>query len=323
MTRSATLSVTPGEPGLPTVLLNPEDQTVLVGGTASFTAWYTAPDGDVLVLWQRSATSGQSWVDLGEPASAGSSPAHLEIPGVTTAMDGHWYRARFQNAAGSVTTGPAVLRVVTTPPEITRQPLSQTVAVGDTATFTVEATGLDVQARWQWSADAGETWGDADTGWSFTTPVRQLQHDGYQYRAVLTNAGGTVVSEPATLRVTGPPEIVRHPEDQRVRAGSTATFTAAHADTGVETTVAWQVSQDGGQTWSVVAGAATASLAVPDVRPDMDGLLYRAGFTNVAGTTWSDAARLVLEPAPPTGLPTLRLRVTPRVVLVDALAGRG
>ncbi|MET9828049.1 immunoglobulin I-set domain protein [Streptomyces sp. NPDC006385] len=79
------------------------------------------------------------------------------------------------------------------------------------------------------------------------------------------------------------PKVVQSPTDQAVAPGDKVTFVAA-AEGTPEPTVRWQVSPDGGQTWSTVE-AATDNAYTFTARASHDGYRYRAEFTNSAGTT--------------------------------------
>lgn len=91
-----------------------------------------------------------------------------------------------------------------TAPTITKQPSNASVAAGTDVTFTAEATGSPAPTvQWQDRTD--------DHGWA---PIAGAQETalrlngvtaaqtGTDYRAVFTNAAGTVASDPATLVVT-------------------------------------------------------------------------------------------------------------------------
>ncbi|MFE5887924.1 immunoglobulin I-set domain protein [Streptomyces sp. NPDC056462] len=79
------------------------------------------------------------------------------------------------------------------------------------------------------------------------------------------------------------PKVVQSPTDQSVAPGAKVTFVAA-AEGAPEPTVRWQVSPDGGQTWSAVDGAKQNAYSFT-AKAAQDGYRYRAEFTNPAGTT--------------------------------------
>ncbi len=201
------------------------------------------------------------------------------------------------------------LEVPTPTPTITMQPANQTVTAGQTATFMAAATGSPTPTvQWQVSTDRGVTFNNVSvatsTTLSFATTSSQ---NGYQYRAVFTNAAGTATTTAATLTVNSPtpPTIATQPANQTVSAGQTATFTAAA--TGSPTpSVQWQVSTDGGVTFNNVSGATSTTLSFATTS-SQNGYQYRAVFTNTAGTATTTAATLTVNAAPPaSGTVTLQ-----------------
>jgi len=88
-------------------------------------------------------------------------------------------------------------------PTITDHPTDQSKSVGETATFSVTATGAD---GYQWQLNDGSGWADIDlaTDPDYTTPTLTAADDGNQYRCIVWNAYGSVESDPATLTVTVP-----------------------------------------------------------------------------------------------------------------------
>jgi len=89
--------------------------------------------------------------------------------------------------------------VANPPPLVTRQPQSQVVKVGSTATFSV----IDAYATsYQWQLYSG-TWGNISgaTSASYTTGALTLGDDGSLRRCVTTNSYGTATSQQASLTV--------------------------------------------------------------------------------------------------------------------------
>ncbi len=85
-----------------------------------------------------------------------------------------------------------------TAPSITTQPASQSVAAGQTATFTVVATGT-APLSYQWQKDSANISGAASV--SYTTPATVAADKGTTYRVVVSNSAGSVTSNSATLTV--------------------------------------------------------------------------------------------------------------------------
>ena len=93
----------------------------------------------------------------------------------------------------------SVLGAVAIAPAIATQPANRLVTVGQTATFTIAASGtgpLTIQWRRNGSAISGAT------GMSYTTPATTVADHGAQYSAVVSNSAGTVTSGTASLSVT-------------------------------------------------------------------------------------------------------------------------
>ena len=142
--------------------------------------------------------------------TSGSLPAGLTlnnggmITGTPTAQGESTFTVTATNGYGdgdsealSITINPAAL-------SITTQPSNQSVTAGQTATFSVVATGSNLTYQWQQSTDNGSIWMDISsaTSSSYTTQTATMVMNGYQYRCVVTGNGGSVTSDAATLTVT-------------------------------------------------------------------------------------------------------------------------
>lgn len=282
--------------GAPIITTNPTNQTVTEGQTATFTASATGSPTPT-VQWQVSTDGGLTYTDV-----TGATSTTLSLPSTTLSLSGNRYRALFSNVNGNQLTLPATLTVNPAPqtgPVITQNPLSLTVNAGLTAVFTAAATGNPAPTvQWQVSTDGGFNFTDI-TGATSTTLsfVVAVSYNNYQFRAVFTNTQGSTPTSAATLFVlpaAAKPVITQNPLSQSVFAGNTATFSAAAS--GVPTpTVQWQVSIDGGVTYSNVAGATSTTLSFTTTLA-MNGYKYRAVFTNSAGVATTTVATLTVTP---------------------------
>jgi Immunoglobulin I-set domain len=84
-------------------------------------------------------------------------------------------------------------------PAITTQPTSQTVSVGETATFSVIATGTAPLA-YQWQRNGAAITGA--TASSYTAPAAASTDNGATFAATVTNSVGSITTTAATLTVT-------------------------------------------------------------------------------------------------------------------------
>ncbi len=91
------------------------------------------------------------------------------------------------------------------PPAIVTHPTDQTVPVGGTATFTVEASGT-APLTYQWKKNTVDI--PLATAASYTTPAVTKADSGARFVCVVTNGLGSVTSNPAMLHVVTLPPVV-------------------------------------------------------------------------------------------------------------------
>ncbi len=179
---ASTLTVSAGAVA-PTVLSDPQDVTVLVGQTASFSvsANGTAP---LTYQWKKNgadisgATSNQLTISSAQLADAGS------------------YTVVISNSAGSITSAAATL-TVNEAPAITTQPAGATLAIGGSHTLTVVATGAPAPT-YQWKKNGVDI--PSATGASYTISSATGTDAGV-YTVVVTNVAGSVTSATAPVVV--------------------------------------------------------------------------------------------------------------------------
>jgi hypothetical protein len=189
--------------------------------------------------------------------------------------------------------------------KITTQPVAQSVEEGKTATFTAAASGIPAPAvQWQVSTNGGTTWANVPgaTTTTLNTAPTTASENGYEYRAVFTNSSGSLATQAATLTVkakgvTEAVKITAQPVAQIVEEGKTAAFTASASGIPAPS-VQWQVSTDGGASWTndtADAGNTTDTLSVANTTLSENGYEYRAVFTNPTGSKETEAAALTVK----------------------------
>jgi alpha-tubulin suppressor-like RCC1 family protein len=273
----------------PVVTKQPASTTVEEGQAATFEAiadGFPAPT----VQWQTSANGGASWANV-----SGATSTQLTLTNVKTSLNGHLYRAVFTNVAGKATSEAATLTVQNAP-AVTKQPASTTVNEGQDAVFESTASGFPAPTeQWEVSTDGGATWSPIEgaTSSQLTIASTTAAQDGNRYRAVFTSPAGSVTSEAATLSVHAPPVVTQGPASMTVEQGEPAVFEAT-ASGFPAPTEQWEISTDGGATWSVVPGATSSQLTIAETQLSESGHEYRATFTNVAGQATTGAATLTV-----------------------------
>jgi sugar lactone lactonase YvrE len=150
-------------------------------------------------------------------------PPTLTLQPVSTVEAGS-YSVVVSNAYGSVTSSVATLTMLK-PPTFTSQPQSQTVTVGDEATFSVTVEGTP-PFYYQWFFDPSFPGSAALTGQTNSTLTIETENSLNEggYGVVVSNLYGSVTSSVATLGLVGPPNITSQPQSQTVTVGSEATF---------------------------------------------------------------------------------------------------
>ncbi|HTL53629.1 MAG TPA: DNRLRE domain-containing protein, partial [Planctomycetota bacterium] len=172
-------------------------------------------------------------------------------------------------------------------PVITTQPSNQTVIAPATATFTVVASGPGL--TYQWKKGGAPITGA--TSASYTTPATTTADSGSQFTVDVTNAGGTVTSNVATLTVNtaGAPVITSQPANQSVTEPATATFSVTA--TGA---TSYQWKRNGVD----IGGATSASYTTGATSVGADnGVLFTVAVTNANGTVLSNTATLTVTAA--------------------------
>ena len=136
----------------------------------------------------------------GTAAINGATSASYTTAATTTADSGSQFSVVVSNTAGSITSSAATLTVNGPPvaPSITQQPSNQTVTAGQTATFSVTATGT-APLSYQWQK--GTTAIAGATSASYTTGPTTTADSGTQYKVVVSNVKGNATSNLATLTV--------------------------------------------------------------------------------------------------------------------------
>jgi hypothetical protein len=293
----------------PAITTQPANQTVCEGETATFSVVAAGPCPITSYQWQFSTNNGGTWSNV--TGGVGQTAATFTTVPTVAAEDGTHFRCRVRNDAGDTFSLAGVLTVDSTPPVIATQPANQAVCVGQTAIFSVVATGPcpPLSYKWQFSTNNGGTWNDVTGGVgfdtaTFTTIPNTAPDDGTQFRCQLTNAAGTTNSLAAVLTVDDvPPAITTQPAPQTVCEGDTATFSVVATTGCPPVSYQWQFSTDDGATWNNVTGGlgfdAASFTTVPNTAAD-DGTQFRCQLTNAAGTTNSLAAVLTVGNGPPT-----------------------
>ena len=263
----------------PTIVAQPANQTVTAGQTASFSV---TANGTTPLSYQ--------WQKNGAPI-AGATAATYTTPATTSADNGALFAVVVSNAAGSVTSANATLTVNAATgdvsPTITVQPADMTVQAGQSASFTVTATGTQ-PLSYQWRKNGSAITGAGAA--SYTTPPATSADNGATFSVLVSNRVGQVISRAALLKVTvasSAPSITTQPADQTVTSGQTATFTVVATGTAPLT---YQWSRSG----APIGGATAASYTTGALTTADSGSTFSVVVSNSIGKATSRNAVLTV-----------------------------
>jgi glucose/arabinose dehydrogenase len=258
-------------------------------------------------------------------------PVDLKVSG-----DGSLYYL----ARGSGATTGVVYRISynATTPTITQQPESSTVAPGTSVTFSVRASGPGT-LRYQWRRNGADITGATSNDY---TLVAAAGDNGAQFRAVVSNDFGSVISATATLTVTPnqvPSGTITQPAAGTLYSGgSTIAFagTATDPDDGTlpASAFTWRVDfhhdQHSHPFMQPTSGITSGSFTIPTTGETSANVWYRIFLTvtDSAGatqTTFRDVLPRVVSitlATSPAGLQLLLdAQPTATPITVDSVVG--
>lgn len=252
----------------PAITSNPESQTVFAGEGVTFSV--TAVGHPLSYQWSKDGV-----------AISGADSSALSLNS-TSISDSGVYVVAVSNSLGGVNSAPAVLTIITTP-EITTEPQSQTVGIGETVELTVEATGGNLSYQWQHNGN------DIPEATNSTLELSGVSfHDAGSYSVTVTNQAGTVTSNGAELRVSGPPEIITQPESVNATRDDEVSFSVEVLGYP-EASYQWRFNG------SDISGATDSTYTIEGVQAENQGG-YSVVVSNSLGSVESEMATLTVDP---------------------------
>ena len=185
------------------------------------------------------------------------------------------------------------------PPSITTQPASQSVAQGSPVTFSVAAAGR-APLTYQWTCNGTNIPGATSS--SFTISSVQTT-DAATYAVVVANGAGSLGSSGATLAVGVPPSITSQPASQTVDVGMAASFSVTATGTG---TLTYQWYLNGNGIWD--ATSSTYAIAWAQMA---DAGTYTVIVSSAFGSATNSGATLTVNPPIQFAISLTNLYVNP------------
>ncbi len=282
----------------PVITMQPSNVYAQIGDDATFTVVARGLD-PLKYQWQKKIDADSQWVNISAAENPSAATDTLLLEDLTEVSNGYQFRCQVANDLGTVTSN-AVYLYVNPPVEFLEHPASCTVGVYGSATFTVKASGTGrLTYQWERSPD-GVNWETIPNATSSSYSINDIPSsmNGYKFRCFVTDYKSeteldnfaTGMSNEATLTVNPYPIIEVQPTSVSVLESGVATFSVRV--NGGRLTYQWQVSSDGGITWTDIAGANSSSYTVKSAEYENNGYIYRCQVSNPNTTVTSAGATL-------------------------------
>jgi hypothetical protein len=285
----------------------PANTTVCSGGNANLSI--NASGTGLTYQWQVSSDGGLTFVNI-----PGETNSTLTLNNAGSALNNNQYHVVVNNACSStgVVSSAATLQVLTAT-SISSQPTDVNSCVNGTVTFSTVASGTAISYQWQMSTDGGVTFTNiaGATNSTLNIPSVTAAMNNYKFRVIVSSVScNTVTSGSATLSVSSPASIGTQPSNIAVCENTTASITSVAQGSSV--TYQWQLSTDGGLTFTNINGAYSATLDLGTVSASMNNNQYHLIVTESnCGSITSQTATLTVN-----SLPQVTVSATPSNVIM-------
>ena len=276
-TREATLSINL------VILAQPMDKNAANGSTAKFKI-VASGVGTLTYQWQQRSSASGTWTNS---TLSGANTNTLSVA-ANSAHNGWQFRCTVMDSKGEgAESTTATLNVV--PITISAMPTDQTVKAGDTATFTVTASGTGTLTyQWQSRKDDTAAWSNSGMTGSKTKTLSVATSgglDGWQFRCIIKDGNGRMV-ESDEAKLTVRIKFTSQPKNASAVPGLTAKFTVAAAGKA-PLSYQWQSRKNADAAWtnSGQPGAKTATLSVNAIA-GLNGWQFRCVVTDGNGFRW-------------------------------------
>lgn len=283
-------------PSPPVITRHPVSLSATVGSNVSFSI--EASGEQISYQWQYSKNGGTTWKNA--PSTNASSKTSTNSFTASETYDGYQFRCIVSNPSSDGIVSDIVTLTILNAPVITKNISSVTINDGDSVTFSINATGGDLQYQWQASVDNGRTWTNVASNGNentYTATVTREQ-DQIQFRCCIQNSLGDVISNNAIVFVRILPEITTQPRSISAAYGVSTFF--AIAANGGDLSYQWEYSTDEGNTWQQIDNANSSIYYIIASKLN-NSYQYRCIVENEVGTVTSESAILTTFKADESG----------------------
>ncbi len=298
----------------PTISTQPTDQSWCAGQNIVFTSG--ASGSGASYQWQVSTNGGATFSNINNNAVySGATTSSLTLTNATASYVGYQYQLVI-NGCSTVITSNAAEILSGGSITINQQPQPMTVCQGDPATMSVSVSG---GSSYQWQVDGGSGFNNVNdnNGYSGSqTAILSLigaatSVNGLVYQCIISSAcSGSVLSSSAVLTVNPNTGITQQAQNQSICSGQNATFTITAGGTGLS--YQWQISTDGGTTFSNLSNAApfagvnTTNLSLTAPADTYTGAIFHCVVSGTCGSAQTSISRTLTI----TSLPVIQTQPT-------------
>jgi hypothetical protein len=275
------------------VTSQPNNITSCVGNNASFST--TVSGSNITYQWQVSIDGGITFANI-----VGEVSATLQLNNLTIDMNNNQYHVVVSGDCTPSLVSSSATLIVNNQASIISQPVNASGCPGNSVDYTIAASGPGLSYQWQVSTDGGVTFTNINGATNSTVSITGItaSMNNNQYGVIVgssCSASGTT-SSIATLTVLPEAVVNAAPQNYSGCAGDNASFTADISGTGV--TYQWQISTDGGNTYTNISGATSSTLGLNNITTSMNNNRYRiTASANPCGVV-TTAAILSVLPSP-------------------------
>jgi hypothetical protein len=283
---SASVTLSVGE--RPNITTQPQSQSIVQGRSVTFTV--PATGSNLKYQWLK-----------GGSIISGATSASYNIS-LVQQSDGGMYSVSVSNDCGSQNSSGATLTVLVVP-IITLQPRDVDVRAGESATFSVIASGTSSATfsltaagsalSYQWFFDnvlmAGQT--------AATLTINNAQQGNVgNYSVKVSNGAGSTTSRSARLTLLTAPVITAWPQSQMVAEGEDVSMSVS-ASGALPLSYQWNFQGSGSNIYEPLSGGSSPTLSLSSVTAVTAGN-YTVTVQNYLGSAITTPARITVMPEP-------------------------